>query len=171
MGRFLVVDGGRSRCRVAVIGPDGVREAVGEGRGLPTGDGVPALVQAIGEAVALCSVNPEQIDAISAGLAGLLGGAGHAPEVAEGLARLVGLRRVVLTGDVVTAYAGALGAPPRCGGVAGTGAVALGVAADAPGGGVTRPVGSHRRVGPSAGRRRQWLLDRSPWPRRGPPGP
>jgi N-acetylglucosamine kinase-like BadF-type ATPase len=133
MGSLLVIDGGRSRCRVAVIGPDGVREAAGEGRGLPTGDGIPALVQAVGEAVALCSVNPETIDAVCAGLAGMLGGAGHAPELAERLARLLGLERVVLTGDVVTAYAGALGAVPGVVAVAGTGAVVLGVSADAPG--------------------------------------
>jgi glucosamine kinase len=134
VGSFLVVDGGRSRCRVAVIGPDGVREAAGEGRGLPTGEGIPALVQAVGEAVALCSVNPETIDAVSAGLAGMLGGAGHAPEVAEGLARLLGVERIVLTGDAVTAYAGALGSIPGVVVVAGTGAVALGVADEDPGG-------------------------------------
>jgi len=134
VGSFLVVDGGRSRCRVAVIGPDGVREATGEGRGLPADEGVQAVVQAVGEAVALCSVNPETIDAVSAGLAGMLGDAGHAPEVAERLARLLGLKRVVLTGDVVTAYAGALGPTPGVVLVAGTGAVALGVSADAGGG-------------------------------------
>ncbi len=150
MGSLLVIDGGRSRCRVAVIGPDGVRESAGEGRGLPSAEspyemksptgefqvvqGVPALVQAVGEAVALCSVSPETIDADCAGLAGLLGSAGQAPEVAERLARLLGLRRVVLTGDVVAAYAGALGSTPGVVVAAGTGAVALGVSADAPGG-------------------------------------
>jgi N-acetylglucosamine kinase-like BadF-type ATPase len=133
MGRLLVIDGGRSRCRVAVIGPDGSREGSGEGRGLPTTDGVPALVQAVGEAVALCEINPETIDAACAGLAGLLGGAAQAPEVAERLARLLGLERVVLTGDVVAAYAGALGDQPGVVVAAGTGAVALGVAADSAG--------------------------------------
>src|SRR5688572_14534649 len=133
MGRLLVIDGGRSRCRVAVIGPDGVRESAGEGRGLPSDEGIPALVQAVGEAVALCSVNPETIDAASAGLAGMLAGAAQAPEVAERLARLLGLERVVLTGDVVAAYAGALGPVPGVVVAAGTGAVALGVSADAPG--------------------------------------
>jgi N-acetylglucosamine kinase-like BadF-type ATPase len=133
MGSLLVIDGGRSHCRVAVIGPDGVREAAGEGRGLPTGEGIPALAQAVGEAVALCSVNPETIDALSAGLAGMLAAAGHAPELAERLARLLGVERVVLTGDVVTAYAGALGPVAGVVVVAGTGAVALGVSADAPG--------------------------------------
>ena len=118
---------------MAVIGPDGVRESAGEGRGLPSGDGIPALVQAVGEAVALCSVNPETIDAVCAGLAGMLGGASHAPEVAERLARTLGLKRVVLTGDVVAAYAGALGAVPGVVVAAGTGAVALGVSADTPG--------------------------------------
>jgi N-acetylglucosamine kinase-like BadF-type ATPase len=130
MGSLLVIDGGRSHCRVAVIGPDGTRECSGEGRGIPTGDGVPALVQAVGEAVALCAVNPETIDAASAGLAGLLSAADSAPEVAERLARLLGLKRVVLVGDVVAAFAGALGANPGVVVAAGTGAVALAVAAD-----------------------------------------
>ncbi|MGH9283194.1 MAG: N-acetylglucosamine kinase, partial [Acidimicrobiales bacterium] len=134
MGRFLVIDGGRSRCRVAVIGPDGRRESSGEGRGLPAGEGVPALVQAVGEAVDRCEINPEMIDAASAGLAGLLSGAAQAPEVAERLARLLGLKRVVLTGDVVAAYAGALGDQPGVVVAAGTGAVALGVSADDTGG-------------------------------------
>jgi N-acetylglucosamine kinase-like BadF-type ATPase len=134
MGRLLVIDGGRSRCRVAVIGPDGVRESAGEGRGLPSGEGIPALVQAVGEAVALCSVNPETIDAACAGLAGMLGDAAHAPEVAERLCRLLGVKRLVLTGDVVAAYAGALGSIPGVVVAAGTGAVVLGVSADAPGG-------------------------------------
>jgi N-acetylglucosamine kinase-like BadF-type ATPase len=78
-------------------------------------------------------VNPETIDAACAGLAGLLGGAGQAPELAERLARLLGLERVVLTGDVVTAYAGALGSVPGVLVAAGTGAVALGVSAETPG--------------------------------------
>lgn len=110
-----------------------MRESAGEGRGLPTAEGVPALVQAVGEAVALCSVNPETIDVACAGLAGMLGDAGHAPEVAEHLARLLGLKRVVLTGDIVAAYAGALGSIPGVVVAAGTGAVALGLTADAPG--------------------------------------
>jgi N-acetylglucosamine kinase-like BadF-type ATPase len=134
MGSLLVIDGGRSRCRVAVIGPDGTRETSGEGRGLPAGEGPPALAQVVGEAVARCAVNPETIDVASAGLAGLLGAAASAPEVAERLARLLGIKRVLVTGDVITAYAGALGEVPGVVVAAGTGAVALGVSAGVPGG-------------------------------------
>ena len=129
MGRLLVIDGGRSGCRAAVIGDAG-REAEGEGRGLPTiagPEGVAGVVQAVGETVALCSVNPETIDAVSAGLAGMLGASDHAPAVARGLARLLGVERVIVTGDVITAYAGALGAEPGVVVAAGTGAVALAV--------------------------------------------
>lgn len=118
---------------MAVIGPDGVRESTGEGRGLPADQGTTALVQAVGEAVALCALNPETIDAVCAGLAGMLGGAGQAPEVAEGLTRLLGVERVVLTGDVVAAYAGALGSTPGVVVAAGTGAVALGLASSGTG--------------------------------------
>lgn len=131
MGSLLAVDGGRSGCRAVVIGEDGRREVAGEGRGLPTvfgPEGLPGIVQAVGEAVALCQVNPETIDAVSAGLSGMLGSLEHAPVVAEGLSRLLGIERVVLTGDVVTAYAGALGLRPGVVVAAGTGAVALAVA-------------------------------------------
>ena len=133
MGNLLVIDGGRSHCRVAVIGPGGVQESCAVGRGLPTGDGIPALVQAVGEAVALCSVNPETVDVACAGLAGLLAGGDQVPELAEGLARLLGVERVVLAGDVVVAYAGALGGTPGVVVAAGTGAVALGLSSGPPG--------------------------------------
>lgn len=126
------MDGGRSGCRAVVIGEDGRREMTGEGRGLPTvsgPEGLPGIVQAVGEAVALCQqVNPETIDAVSAGLSGMLGSIHHAPAVTAGLSRLLGIERVVLTGDVVTAYAGALGLRPGIVVAAGTGAVALAVA-------------------------------------------
>jgi glucosamine kinase len=133
MGRLLAIDGGRSGCRAAVLGPLG-REATGTGRGLPalTGpDGLPDVVQAVGEAVAQCWPDSDfdsgTIEAVVAGLAGLLGSFEHAPVLARRLARLLGVERVVLTGDVVTAYAGAVGLRPGVVVVAGTGAVALGV--------------------------------------------
>ena len=131
MGTVLAIDGGRSGCRAVVVGDGGRRGPVARGRGLPavTGpEGIAGLVQAVGEAVSLCEVNPETVDAVSAGLAGMLGDADQAPSVAAGLARLLGVERIVLTGDVVTAYAGALGVRPGVGVAAGTGAVAHAVA-------------------------------------------
>jgi glucosamine kinase len=133
MGRLLAIDGGRSQCRAAVIGPKGV-EVSAEGRGIPPlggPEGVQGIVQAVGEAAALCSVNPETLDAVSAGLAGLLGSSEHAGEVARGLRRLLGVDRVVVTGDSVIGHAGALGLRPGVVMCAGTGAVALAVSPDA----------------------------------------
>lgn len=134
MGRLLAIDGGRSRCRVAVFGPGGVRESSAEGRGLPAGGGVAALAQAVAEAVALAGVEPGTVDAAGAGLAGLLGTPEQAPGLARRLSELLGAERVVLTGDSVAAYAGALGAEPGVVVVAGTGAVALGLHTPRPGG-------------------------------------
>jgi len=133
MGRVLAIDGGRSGCRAAVVGPEG-RESFGEGRGIPTlsgSEGLAGVVQAVGEATDRCQFNPETVTVVSAGLAGCLGSSQHAPALAEALARHLGIERVVLTGDVVTAYAGALGLQPGVVVAAGTGAVALAVAADA----------------------------------------
>jgi glucosamine kinase len=132
MGRVLAIDGGRSGCRAAVIGPGG-RELFGEGRGIPAlsgPEGVAGVVQAVGEAADLCGFNPETVPVMSAGLAGMLGSFHRAPAVAAALARLLGVERVVLTGDVVITYAGALGLQPGVVVAAGTGAVALAVSAD-----------------------------------------
>ena len=133
MGRVLAIDGGRSGCRAAVVGPEG-RESFGEGRGIPTlsgPEGLAGVVRAAGEAADRCEFNPETVAVVSAGLAGFLGSSQHAPALAEALARRLGIERVVLTGDVVTAYAGALGLQPGVVVAAGTGAVALAVAPDA----------------------------------------
>jgi glucosamine kinase len=133
MGRVLAIDGGRSQCRAAVLGPTG-REIAAEGRGIPPlggPEGIQGIVQAVGEAAALCSVNSETLEAVTAGLAGMLGSAEHAGEVARGLRRLLGVDRIVVTGDAVTGFAGALGLQPGVVMCAGTGAVALGVSADA----------------------------------------
>lgn len=128
MGNLLVVDGGRSRCRAAVIGPDGSREASGEGRGLPAlgREGLPGVIRAVAEAVALCAVNSETLDAVVAGLAGMMGSSELAPVLADELVRQLGVGRVVITGDVVAAYAGALGTRAGVVVAAGTGAVAFG---------------------------------------------
>lgn len=137
MGSLVAVDGGRSRCRAAVVGADGRLGPVVEGPGLPPGSGR-AAVDGIAESVAATVTSAVvaaaaarhevgRVEAISAGLAGLLGRRDLAPALAGRLHDRLGATRVTLCGDVVTAHAGAL--PDPDGGVvlvAGTGAVAFG---------------------------------------------
>ena len=137
MGSLVAVDGGRSRCRAAVVGADGRPGPVAEGPGLPPGTGR-AAVDGIAESVAVpvasavvaaAAARHEvgQVEMVSAGLAGLLGSRDLAPAVAGRLHERLGATRVTLCGDVVAAHAGAL--PDPDGGVvlvAGTGAVAFG---------------------------------------------
>src|SRR5579884_38638 len=137
MGSLVAVDGGRSRCRAAVIGPDGRPGPVAEGPGLPPGAGpgaVDGIVEALAATVASAVVAAAaarhevgQMETVSAGLAGFLGARDIAPAVAARLHERLGAARVALCGDVVAAHAGAL--PDPDGGVvvvAGTGAVAFG---------------------------------------------
>src|SRR5438309_2418993 len=137
MGSLVAVDGGRSRCRAAVIGADGRPGPVAVGPGLPAGAGdgaVDGIVEALAATVASAVVGGAaprhevgQVEMVSAGLAGLLGTRNVAPAVASRLHERLGTPRVTLCGDVVAAHAGAL--PDPDGGVvvaAGTGAVAFG---------------------------------------------
>jgi N-acetylglucosamine kinase-like BadF-type ATPase len=137
MGSLVAVDGGRSRCRAAVIGADGRLGPVAHGPGLPAAVG-PLAVDGIVEAltaivtsavVAAAAARHEvgHVEMVSAGLAGLLGTRDVAPAVAARLHARLGASQVTLSGDVVAAHAGAL--PDPDGGVvlvAGTGAVAFG---------------------------------------------
>ncbi|HET9770573.1 MAG TPA: hypothetical protein VFS16_06775, partial [Acidimicrobiia bacterium] len=137
MGSLVAVDGGRSRCRAAVIGADGRPGPVVEGPGIPPGTGRSAAdgiaesvaVTVTSAVVAAAAARHEvgQVAAVSAGLAGLLGARDLAPAVAGRLHDRLGAAGVTLCGDVVAAHAGAL--PDPDGGVvlvAGTGAVAFG---------------------------------------------
>jgi len=137
MGSLVAVDGGRSRCRAALIGPGGRPGPVAVGPGLPAGSG-PGAVDGIVEALAATVTSAVvaaaaarhqvgQVELVSAGLAGLLGDRTIAPAVAAGIHERLGSAGVALCGDVVAAHAGAL--PDPDGGVvvvAGTGAVAFG---------------------------------------------
>ncbi|MDQ1516449.1 MAG: hypothetical protein QOE80_2279, partial [Actinomycetota bacterium] len=95
MGSLVAVDGGRSRCRAAVIGADGRPCPVAQGPGLPPGAG-PAAVEGIVEVltatvtsavVAAAAARHEvgRVEMVSAGLAGLLGSRDLAPAVAARL--------------------------------------------------------------------------------------
>jgi glucosamine kinase len=137
MGSLVAVDGGRSRCRAAVIGADGRPGPVAVGPGLPAVSGplaVEGIVEALAATVTSAVVTAAaarhevgHVEMVSAGLAGLLGARDTAPAVAARLHDRLGASRVTLSGDVVAAHAGAL--PDPDGGVvlvAGTGAVAFG---------------------------------------------
>jgi|SRR5581483_4741425 len=137
MGSLVAVDGGRSRCRAAVVGADGRPGPVAEGSGIPplggpaAADGiVDALAATIASAVVMAAAARHEVgrvETVSAGLAGLLGARDVAVAVAARLHDRLGAGRVALCGDVVAAHAGAL--PDPDGGVvvvAGTGAVAFG---------------------------------------------
>ena len=137
MGSLVAVDGGRSRCRAAVIGADGRPGPVAVGPGLPAVSG-PLAVEGIVEALAATVTSAVvaaaaarhdvgHVEMVSAGLAGLLGTRDVAPAIAARLHDRLGASRITLSGDVVAAHAGAL--PDPDGGVvlvAGTGAVAFG---------------------------------------------
>ena len=167
MGSLVAVDAGRSRCRAAVIGADGRPGPVAEGAGLPAASGA-AAVDGIAEAVsavvtsavvaaAAARHDVGRVEAVSAGVAGLLGSRDVAPAVAARLHDRLGVSWVALAGDVVAAHAGAL--PDPDGGVvlvAGTGAVAFGAVPvkvpDGPGGAGGPFAGGARSVANRGGR-------------------
>ncbi|MFF9486534.1 N-acetylglucosamine kinase [Streptomyces sp. NPDC014676] len=130
---FLAVDSGGSGLRVAV-GAAGrgplARGASGEpvrtgARGLDPGHLMERLVPMARALSAEAGV--EGLEAAVVGAAGLasLGNALRA-ELPGALGRALGVRRVVLAADAVTAYVGALGARPGAVIAAGTGVIAVG---------------------------------------------
>ncbi|WP_030865702.1 N-acetylglucosamine kinase [Streptomyces sp. NRRL S-37] len=130
---FLAVDSGGSGLRVAV-GAAGrgplARGASGEpvrtgARGIDPGH---LMEQLVPMARSLCAeAGVEGLEAAVVGAAGLasLGDALRA-ELPGALGRALGVRRVVLAADAVTAYVGALGARPGAVIAAGTGVIAVG---------------------------------------------
>ncbi|MGC0378823.1 N-acetylglucosamine kinase [Streptomyces sp. SAI-229] len=130
---FLAVDSGGSGLRVAV-GAAGrgplARGASGEpvrtgARGLDPGH---LMEQLVPMARSLCAeAGVEGLEAAVVGAAGLAGlGDALRAELPGALGRALGVRRVVLAADAVTAYVGALGARPGAVIAAGTGVIAVG---------------------------------------------
>ncbi|MFD7685126.1 N-acetylglucosamine kinase [Streptomyces sp. NPDC059781] len=130
---FLAVDSGGSGLRV-VVGAGGrgplARGASGEpvrtgARGLDPGH---LMEQLVPMARALCAEagveGPAAAVVGAAGLAGL--GDALRAELPGALGRELGVRRLVLAADAVTAYVGALGARPGAVIAAGTGVIAVG---------------------------------------------
>ena len=125
MTGVLAIDLGKTGCR-AVLFTDGVRggEVCGPGAvGLADIGGVARAMHAITAATRGWAA----VDAVGAGLAGLRGVGARASELAAALTARFGTDQIVLTDDMTTSHAGALGGAPGAVLAAGTGSVALGV--------------------------------------------
>ncbi|WP_144877069.1 N-acetylglucosamine kinase [Microbacterium sp. 1.5R] len=122
----LAVDLGKSRCRVAMSGPNG--QTVSEGIGSP------GLAAAGGVEAALAAILPLTSDtaaygAVSVGAAGAWAAPAAASELAQRLHSRLDVP-VAVTSDVVSAHAGALDGGEGVLLIAGTGAAALGIDGD-----------------------------------------
>ncbi|CAL9633255.1 BadF/BadG/BcrA/BcrD ATPase family protein [Streptomyces sp. Tu 3180] len=130
---FLAVDSGGSGVRVAVGAPGhdasarrASKEPVRTGaRGIDPGH---LMEQLVPMARALCSeTGVRRLDSAVVGAAGMAGlGDALRAELPGALARELGVRRVALAADAVTAYVGALGPRPGAVIAAGTGLIAIG---------------------------------------------
>lgn len=130
MSTVLTFDVGKTSCRACLFS-DGVR--VGQAsRGGPPGIADPGGVFAALDNMARASaeVGATRVDAVGAGLAGLASSGDDAERLAAALARRYDTRRVALASDMTTAHVGALAGDDGVVVAAGTGSVALGVAAD-----------------------------------------
>jgi len=128
----VAVDLGKSRCRAVVSESDAVAGRRSARRPLHEGVGAPGLAATGGVAAALESILPLRarpdvpISSISVGAAGAWTAPTAASELARRLADTFGVPAVV-TSDVVSAHAGALGGGAGVLLIAGTGAAALGI--------------------------------------------
>ncbi|MFI1071251.1 N-acetylglucosamine kinase [Streptomyces puniciscabiei] len=132
-GGYLAVDSGGSGLRVAVGVPGRApaaqresREPVRTGaRGIDPGHLMAQLSPLARESAAEAGIGPLQTAVVGAAGFATLGDALRA-ELPGGLARELGVRRVALAADAVTAYVGALGPRPGAVLAAGTGLIAVG---------------------------------------------
>ena len=126
MTRLLTLDVGKTGCRAALV-EHGVRVATGAwagAAGVADRDGVARALTAVAGA----THGWPAPDAVGAGLAGLASAPRRASALADGLrARFGPAVRVLLTSDMTTWHAGALGGAPGVVLAAGTGTVALGI--------------------------------------------
>ncbi|SFO09702.1 BadF-type ATPase [Pseudonocardia ammonioxydans] len=126
MTRLLTLDVGKTGCRAALV-EHGVRVATGAwagAAGVADRDGVARALTAVAGATGGWPAP----DAVGAGLAGLASAPQRASALADGLrARFGPAVRVLLTSDMTTWHAGALGGAPGVVLAAGTGTVALGI--------------------------------------------
>ncbi|MEV0946848.1 BadF/BadG/BcrA/BcrD ATPase family protein [Rhodococcus sp. NPDC049939] len=130
MTRVLAFDVGKSGCRVALF-VDGRRVKGAEtwgARGLADRDGLESTLTAIRSAAD--AVGAEQVDAVAAGVAGYAQAAGAGGELVDALAESHRTRRVAVASDMTTSHAGSLAGRPGVVVAAGTGSVALAIAAN-----------------------------------------
>jgi glucosamine kinase len=125
---LLAVDGGQTALRMGVV-RRGALGPVAEVGGFSHGDGIRGIAAAV-DAARVSLALWEPVERVCLGLTG----APASADLQARLARLVAGRfdgaQVALAADMVTAHAGALGGEPGVVIVAGTGSVALGLAAD-----------------------------------------
>ncbi|MEO3753293.1 sugar isomerase domain-containing protein [Streptomyces sp. B6B3] len=128
----VAVDGGKSGCRAALY-VAGARLASVAGPGLPhpAEPGAPeAIAAAVGALTGRLPDPARRPDTLVAGLTGVTEDPASAAGLPWLLATATGAVTALVCGDVVTSYAGALGAVPGVVLAAGTGTVVLGVGAD-----------------------------------------
>lgn len=128
----VVVDGGQSGLRIGTAAGGQLRARAPEVSGFSYAQGRAAesVLAAVQRAQEKLPDPPGRVRTVVAGLTTLLGDAAETAWFAARLGELFHAERVMLTGDVVTAHAGALGGQPGVVLAAGTGAIALAVAAD-----------------------------------------
>lgn len=130
-GRLVAVDLGRTNCRLTddrrtatVVRPSGVTVADPDGPARVV-DLVRSGLQQLRQ-----QLDDQPIHRLAIGAAGILGAPAATNEAVERLGAELPHAELMVTSDIVTAHAGALDDGPGVVLIAGTGAVALGVAAD-----------------------------------------
>ena len=134
MMMLLAIDGGGTRTRCLAVDPAGVVRGEGESGPsnhlhVPIAEATDALRQAVAAALSGAGGSMDDVALVSAGLAGVdFDGTG----AAEGrdMLRSIGLKAVLVHGDMVIAHRGALAGAPGVVALAGTGSSVLGIADD-----------------------------------------
>lgn len=134
----IVIDAGQTGLRLGVAARGAVLSRLPESAGPSYLDGSPAgsVLRAVRAAASGLPARPGAVSTVCLGLTTVLGSPGEYTALAAALRDDFAAARVLVTGDVVTAHAGALTGQPGVVLAAGTGAIALGVTA----------AGRHRRV-------------------------
>jgi glucosamine kinase len=137
----LAIDGGGSRTRCLAIDRQG--RIVGSGESGPSNHllvsrdvVLDSLAEATSQTLAWSEALPEQVVCVSAGMAGVDYDKTGASEIEEAF-RELGFTRLLITGDMMIAHAGALGGRPGVLALAGTGSCIFGIG----------PNGEHVKVG------------------------
>lgn len=130
----LAIDGGGSRTRCLAVNREG--QIVGAGESGPSNHllvpryvVLDSLVEATSKALTESGTLREQIICVSAGMAGVDYDKTGAAEMEE-MFREIGFTRLLITGDMVIAHAGALAGHPGVLALAGTGSCILGIGSD-----------------------------------------